>query len=232
MPAEKFVILKNFSIGAILYFDEMLPSWVFMWARKLQAKAKRLLHNSQACGLSPVSISRPSINFPNVDDQHHNIEKGTTWETKQKPKKKSNKIFFSFNLNKLLFIIVIYNYTQLGFLSSIHSAQQTRRNRCINIYGHRQIWKTRDPIKCCFQIWRSTPFTEIQCNSLCWAHFAQMFCDLFIQSRDWVSIERVRNDELRIYKKKKSIFIYIVLVLDCRWRQSPGRHINLIKTSE
>lgn len=34
--------------------DLALPSWVFMWARRLQAKAKRLLHNSQACGLSPV----------------------------------------------------------------------------------------------------------------------------------------------------------------------------------
>ena len=25
-----------------------------MWARRLQARAKRLLHNSQACGLSPA----------------------------------------------------------------------------------------------------------------------------------------------------------------------------------
>lgn len=28
-------------------------SWVFMWALKLQANANRLLHSSQACGLSP-----------------------------------------------------------------------------------------------------------------------------------------------------------------------------------
>ena len=137
MPAEKFVILKNFSIGAILYFDEMLPSWVFMWARKLQAKAKRLLHNSQACGLSPVSISRPSINFPNVDDQHHNIEKGTTWETKQKPKKKSNKIFFFFQFKQ----IIIYNsniqlYT-IGF-PIINSFSSTNKEKQV----HKYIWSS------------------------------------------------------------------------------------------